>query len=69
MGKLHKAERNCPNRVDSDQMVLGTIRREAGPHERRPKALKTKLAQGGHQAGVHSDQMVLIMASQEAGPC
>ncbi len=28
------------------QMVLGTVRREAGPHERQPKALRTKLAQG-----------------------
>ncbi len=24
-------------------MVLGTVRQEAGPHERWPKALKTKL--------------------------
>jgi hypothetical protein len=28
-------------------MVLGTIILEAGPHERWPKALKAKLAQGG----------------------
>jgi hypothetical protein len=28
-------------------MVLGTIRQEAGPRKRLPKALKTKLAQGG----------------------
>jgi hypothetical protein len=29
-------------------MVLGTVRREAGPCERRPKTLKiSKLAQGG----------------------
>ncbi len=28
-------------------MVLGTVRREAEPQERWPKALKTKLAQGG----------------------
>jgi hypothetical protein len=26
-------------------MVLGTVRREAGPLERRPKVLKTELAQ------------------------
>jgi hypothetical protein len=25
-----------------DWMVLGTVRREAGPRERRPKVLKTK---------------------------
>ncbi len=31
----------------SDQMVLGTVRREAGPRERLPKAPKTKLAQVG----------------------
>ncbi len=28
-------------------MVLGTVRREAGPSERRPKALKTKIVKGG----------------------
>jgi hypothetical protein len=28
-------------------MVLGTVRREAGPCESRPKAFKTKLGQGG----------------------
>jgi hypothetical protein len=31
-------------------------------------ALKTKLAQGGPSALVDSDQMVLVMARQEAGP-
>jgi hypothetical protein len=31
-------------------MALGTVRREAGTLERCPKALKTKLAHGGHQA-------------------
>jgi hypothetical protein len=46
-GKLHKAKRVCPNRVHSDQMVHGIVRREAGPCERRPKVLKSKLAQGG----------------------
>jgi hypothetical protein len=49
-------------------MVLRKVRWEAGPHERWPKALKTELAQGGHQARVHSDKMVLMMARQEAGP-
>jgi hypothetical protein len=49
-------------------MVLGKVRQEAGPRERWPKALKTKLAQGGNQAQVHSDQMVLMMARWEAGP-
>ncbi len=28
-------------------MVLGTVRPEAGPRKRRPKALRTKLTQGG----------------------
>jgi hypothetical protein len=45
--KSHKAKGDCPNRVHSDQMVLGTVRREAGPCERWPKKFKTKLAQGG----------------------
>ncbi len=48
-------------------MVPGTVRREAGPHERRPKAIKTKLAQGSHQGRVHSDHMVPVIARQEAG--
>jgi hypothetical protein len=46
MGKLHKAKEDCLNRVHSDQMVLGTVRWEAGPRERQPRALKTKLIQG-----------------------
>jgi hypothetical protein len=35
------------NQVRSNLMVLGTVRWEARPFERQPKALKTKLAQGG----------------------
>jgi hypothetical protein len=42
-----KAKGDSPNWVHTDQTVLGTVRWEAGPRERRPKALKTKLAQGG----------------------
>jgi hypothetical protein len=49
-------------------MVLGTVRWEAGLREKRPKALKTKLAQVGHHDRVHSDQVVLVMARREAGP-
>ncbi len=49
-------------------MVLGTVRREAGCCEREPKALKTKLARGGHQVQVHSDQIILVMVRFEAGP-
>ncbi len=46
MGKLLKAKEDCPHRDHSDQMVLGTVRWEAGPRERQPRALKTKLTQG-----------------------
>ncbi len=35
------------NGVDADQMALETIRWETGPHERRSKVLKIKLAQVG----------------------
>ncbi len=44
--KLQQAREHCTNRVHSDQMVLWTVRWEDGHCERRPKALKTKLAQG-----------------------
>ncbi len=46
-------------------MVLGTVKLEAKPRERRPKALKTRIAQEGR---IHSDQIGLVMARQEAGP-
>jgi hypothetical protein len=68
MENLQKSPGDCLDLVHSDQMFLVTVRQEAGPCERPPKALKTKLAQGGHQAQVHSDQMVLVMARREAGP-
>jgi hypothetical protein len=41
---------DCPYRVYSDQMALGTVSQKAGPREKQPTALKTKLAQGDHQA-------------------
>jgi hypothetical protein len=44
-GKLYKAKRDCWNGVRSDQLVLRTVRWEAGPRERLPKALKTKLGE------------------------
>ncbi len=44
-GKLDRAKEDYPKQVHSDQMVLGTVRQEAGPRERQP-ALTTKLAQG-----------------------
>jgi hypothetical protein len=41
---------DCLNQVHSDQRVLGIVRWEAGPCERQPKTLKTKLIQGVYQA-------------------
>ncbi len=46
-GILLQAKRDCCDRVHSDQTILRTDKQEAGPQERRPKALKTKLTQGG----------------------
>jgi hypothetical protein len=65
---LQQAKEDYLDRVHSDQMVLRTVRREAGPCERWPKVLNTKLAHGGHQIQVHSDKMGLVMARQEARP-
>ncbi len=42
---------------------------EAGPRKRQLKVLKQSYLKGDHQTRVHSDQMVLIMVKQEAGPC
>jgi hypothetical protein len=42
-GILLQAMGDCSERVHSDQMVLGTARREAEPQEMQPKVLKTKL--------------------------
>jgi hypothetical protein len=36
---------NYPDRDHSDQIVFGTVRREAAPREWWPNVLKTKLAQ------------------------
>jgi hypothetical protein len=46
-GKTALSQEGLSRSVHSDQMVFGTVRWEAGPCERWPKALKTKLAQGG----------------------
>ncbi len=46
-GKLHKSKGDFLDRLFSDQLILRTVRREAGPRERFPKALKTKLSQRG----------------------
>jgi hypothetical protein len=46
-GFLQQANGDCLDQLHSDKLVLETGRWEAGPHERQPKALKTKLGQGG----------------------
>jgi hypothetical protein len=77
-GKTVQSQGDCQNQVHSDQMVLETVRWEAGPCKRQAKTLTTKLSQGGRsgkqrhsklsylkggdQAHVHSDQMVLGQA-------
>ncbi len=45
--KKVQSQGDCPNRIHSDQTILRIVRREAEPCERWPKALKTKLTQGG----------------------
>jgi hypothetical protein len=62
--KRMKAKGDCPNRVHSDQIVLGTVRQggwtmcfgsldHVSSGQRHSK---------GHQARVHSDQLVLMTA-------
>jgi hypothetical protein len=46
-GFAPQAKGDSSDRVYSDQMVLGTVRRETGPQKSQTKALKSKLAQGG----------------------
>ncbi len=43
---LLPAEGDCSDWVHSYQMVLGTVRQEAGPQKRWPKVLETKQTQG-----------------------
>jgi hypothetical protein len=66
-GNFATSDGECPDQVHSDQMVFRTVRREAGPHERQPKTLKTKLTQGGPSSSsqLRSD----LMARREAGHC
>ncbi len=45
-GEFAKSQVDCPDGVRSDQIVIETVREEAGPHDRQPKALKTKLTRG-----------------------
>jgi hypothetical protein len=54
--------------MHSDPMVLRKVSQKTGPCERWTKALKTKLAQEGHEAKVYLDKMVLMMARRKAGP-
>ncbi len=67
-GVLMQVKGDCPGPIHSDQIVLRTVRREAGPDLRWPKALKNQDSQRGYQAPVHSDQTVLVMAWWEAVP-
>jgi hypothetical protein len=39
-GKTAQSQGDSPDQVHSDQMVLGTVRQEAGPHERWQKTIK-----------------------------
>jgi hypothetical protein len=45
-GIWQQANGDYPDQVNSDQIVFGTVRQEARPHERQPKALKTKSSKG-----------------------
>jgi hypothetical protein len=46
-GNSTAGQGDSSDQVHSDQTVLGTVRWEAGPCERWPRALKAKLIQGG----------------------
>jgi hypothetical protein len=43
-GILLQAKGNCSDRVHSDQMVLRTVKWQAGPKERRPKDTQGELS-------------------------
>ncbi len=45
-GSSTASQWDCSDRVHSDQIILWTVRWEAGPRERLPKVLKTKPTQG-----------------------
>ncbi len=60
-GIIPQAKGECPNRVHLDQIVAGTVRQEEGSGKRQPKALETKLTQGG------TIRMVPVMVRREAG--
>jgi hypothetical protein len=62
---LHKVKGDHLDSVQSDQNVLEMIRR--GRLVLLIGGQESQLREG-HQARVHSDQMVLVMARHEAGP-
>ncbi len=67
-GFLQQAKGDC--RIKSTQIncFCETVRRKARPYARRPRALKTMLAQGGPSGSSRSNQMVLVMAKHKAEP-
>jgi hypothetical protein len=64
---LHKAKGDHLDQVHSDQKVLATFRRGSWSLLSEAKSLKT--SSRDHKVRVNSDQMALVMASQEAGLC
>jgi hypothetical protein len=68
-GNLHKAKGYYTNRGHLDQTVLATDRQEDGPHERRPKTIKTMLAQEGPSSLSPCRSDVSRDGQGEAGLC
>jgi hypothetical protein len=64
---LHNANGDHLDRVYSGQKVIEVTRWGGWSFWSEATSLKTKPRD--HQAQVHSDQMGLVMARQEAGPC
>jgi hypothetical protein len=60
---------DSPDQVHSDQMVLWTVKREAGPYETQSKEFKTRLAQVGPSESSQLKSNGSLMARWEAGPC
>ncbi len=49
-GILLQAKGDCSVQVHLGQIIIRTVRQEAGPRETQLKVLKTKPDQGSHQA-------------------
>ncbi len=64
---LHKEKGYHADRVHSDQMVLGMIRRGKVVLVTEVKSLKANTRD--YQPHLHSYQMVLVIARLETGPC